>query len=121
MKEKQPGEKDLARAAQDYIEAHSTERFSLREMAGALYVNGSYLLRTFKRRTGMTPLAYHHQIRCQKAEELLVQTDQTISEIGEAVGFVSSSHFSHVFRKTAGCSPSEYRIRNKPVRQEGAT
>ena len=119
MKERQPGEKDLSRAAQDYIEAHSAERFSLQEMAGTLFVNGSYLLRVFKRSTGMTPLSYHHRIRCQKAKDLLAQTDRTISEIGEAVGFVSSSHFSHIFRKTVGCSPSEYRIRNKTAGQEG--
>ena len=121
MKERQPGEKDLSRAAQDYIEAHSAERFSLQEMAGALCVNGSYLVRVFKRSTGMTPLSYHHQVRCQKAKELLAQTEQTISEIGEAVGFVSSSHFSHIFRKTVGCSPSEYRIRNKSAGQEETT
>ncbi len=118
MKERQPGEKDLSRAAQDYIEAHSAERFSLQEMAGALFVNGSYLLRVFKRSMGMTPLSYHHRIRCQKAKDLLAQTDRTISEIGEAVGFVSSSHFSHIFRKTEGCTPSEYRAQNKPAGQE---
>ena len=60
MKDQHSDGKDLARAAQDYIEAHSAERFSLQEMAGALFVNGSYLLRVFKRRTGMTPLAYHY-------------------------------------------------------------
>lgn len=121
MKERQPDEKDLSRAVQDYIEAHSAERFSLQEMAGALFVNGSYLLRVFKRSMGITPLSYHHRIRCQKAKDLLVQTDRTISEIGEAVGFVSPSHFSHIFRKTVGCSPSEYRIRNKSAGQEGTT
>lgn len=121
MKEKLPGEKDLSRAAQDYIESHSAERFSLQEMAGALFVNGSYLLRVFKRSTGMTPLSYHHRIRCQRAKDLLAQTDRTISEIGEAVGFVSSSHFSHIFRKTVGCSPSEYRSRNKSAGQEGTS
>ncbi len=118
MEEKQPEEKDLSQAARAYIEAHSAEKFSLKEMAGALFVNGSYLLRTFKRRTGMTPLSYHHRVRCQKAKELLVRTDQTISQIGEAVGFVSSSHFTHIFRRTEGCTPSEYRVRNKPADQE---
>ena len=49
-------------------------------------------------------------VRCGKAKELLVHTDRSISEVGETVGFVSSSHFSHVFRKTEGCTPSEYRI-----------
>lgn len=118
MRNAQYGGKDLSRAAQDYIEAHSAERFSLREMAGTLFVNGSYLLRVFKRHTGMTPLSYHHQVRCRKAKELLVQTNMSISEIGEAAGFVSSSHFSHIFRKTEGCTPSEYRMMNKPADRE---
>ena len=109
MQGKQGSGKDLTKAAQNYMETHSAERFSLQEMAGALFVNGSYLLRTFKRNTGMTPLSYHHRIRCSRAKELLVQTDQTISEVGEAVGFATSSHFSHIFRKTEGCTPSEYR------------
>ncbi len=119
MKENQFGGKDLSEAAREYIETHSAEKFSLKEMAGALFVNGSYLLRTFKRHTGMTPLSYHHQIRCQKAKVFLAETDQSISEIGEAVGFVSSSHFSHIFRKIEGCTPSEYRTLNRPVNEEG--
>ena len=113
MKEKQAGGKALSDAAQAYMEAHSEEKFSLEEMARALYVNGSYLLRTFKRHTGMTPLSYHHQLRCAKAKALLAQTDLSISQVGEAAGFVSSSHFSHIFRKTEGCTPSEYRRRRQ--------
>ena len=109
MKARRGSGDDLVKDAQAYMEAHSAEKFSLRGMAGALYVNGSYLLRAFRRRTGMTPLHYHHLIRCEKAGKLLTQTGQSVSEIGEAVGFVSSSHFSHVFRNVKGCTPSEYR------------
>ena len=109
LKERQAGAEELTRAAQRYIEAHSAEKYVLQEMAGALFVNGSYLIRAFKRCTGLTPLAYHHQVRCRKAQELLAQTDRSVSEIGEAVGYVSSSHFTHIFRKTVGCTPSEYR------------
>ena len=109
MKEKQASGKALSEAAKAYMEAHSEEKFSLEEMAKALYVNGSYLLRTFRRHTGITPLSYHHQLRCAKAKTLLAETGLTVSQVGEAVGFVSSSHFSHIFRKTEGCTPSEYR------------
>ena len=118
MKEKLAGNEALADAAKAYMEAHSTERFSLEAMAGALYVNGSYLLRTFKRCTGMTPLAYHHMLRCSRAKEMLAHTTMSISEISEAVGFVAPSHFSHIFRKTTGCTPSEYRERHRPVIEE---
>jgi Transcriptional regulator containing an amidase domain and an AraC-type DNA-binding HTH domain len=55
--------KRLSEAAQAYMEEHSAEKFSLDEMAKALFVNGSYLLRTFRQHTGMTPLCYHHRNR----------------------------------------------------------
>ena len=117
MKKQTSGEA-LAKAAQCYIETHSKKKFSLDEMAGELYVNGSYLLRTFRRYMNITPLCYHHMVRCSKAKELLRHTDRSISEIGEMVGFVSSSHFSHIFRKTEGCTPSEYRMLHQHDRHE---
>ncbi len=107
--EKKSGGELLARSAVCDIESHYKERFSLKEIAGRLYVNGSYLLRVFRKHTGYTPLAYHNHIRCERAKELLAGTGRPVSDIGEAVGFVSSAHFSHVFRKTVGCTPSEYR------------
>ena len=108
---KKTGGEILTQAVSDYIEAHSKEKFSLQQMADNLYVNGCYLLRAFKKHTGYTPLAYHNHVRCTEAKDLLVHTDKGISEIGEIVGFVSSAHFSHVFRKTEGCTPTEYRLR----------
>lgn len=119
MKTKQDSTAALSAAAQDYIEAHNTEKFSLEKMAKALFVNGSYLTRAFKRHTGMTPLAYHHQLRCAKAKELLMLSSFTISQVGEAVGYVSSSHFAHIFRKLEGCTPSEYQKNHKPEAEAG--
>lgn len=99
----------LVRAAKDYIEKHSAEKFSLKALSEALFINGSYLLRLFRARTGQTLLGYHNRVRCDRARALLRDTDMSISEVGEAVGFVSSAHFSHVFRKTTGMTPTECR------------
>ena len=82
-----PGE-TLVNAARAYIETHSTEKFSLQALSDALFVNGSYLLRVFKHRTGITLLSYHNAVRCENAKALLSQPDRSISEIGEAVGFL---------------------------------
>ena len=40
---------------------------------------------------------------------MLADTALSISEVGETVGFVSSAHFAHVFKKTVGMTPTEYR------------
>ena len=116
---KQAGGEILAQAASAYMEAHYREKFSLRKMADALYVNGSYLLRVFKKYRGCTPLVYHNLVRCRHAKELLARTGDGVSEIGESVGFVSSAHFSHVFRKTEGCTPTEYRLRHRAFPESG--
>ena len=99
----------LTNAAKAYIEAHCTEKFSLKDLSAALFINGSYLLRTFKAQTGCTLLWYHNQARCEKAMALLRDSDLSISRIGEEAGFASSSHFSHVFKKVTGRTPSEFR------------
>ena len=99
----------LVQAAREYIEAHSAERFSLQTLSETLFINGSYLLRLFKSRTGQTLLGYHNRVRCDRAQALLRDTDLSISEVGGAVGFVSSAHFSHVFKKITGLTPTEYR------------
>lgn len=111
------GGETLTRSAMAYIESHYRSKFSLQAMAGELYVNGSYLLRVFKKNTGFTPLAYHNHVRCERAKELLAGTGESISDIGEAVGFVSPAHFSHVFRKAEGCTPTEYRMVHRPDRK----
>ncbi len=99
----------LVRAAMDYIEAHSAEKYSLKALSEALFINGSYLSRLFKSRTGQTLLGYHNRMRCERARALLHDTDMSVSGVGEAVGFVSSAHFSHVFKKITGVTPTECR------------
>ena len=99
----------LVQAAKAYIERHSGEKFSLQAVADALYVNKCYLLRQFRAHTGGTLLKYHNQVRCEQAKQMLAEPALSISEVGEAVGFVSSAHFAHVFKKTVGMTPTEYR------------
>ena len=99
----------LTQTAKAYVEAHSEEKFALQAVADALFVNGSYLLRVFKANTGHTLLWYHNHIRCERAKELLRLRDRSISQVGEQVGFVSSAHFSHVFKKMTGMTPTDYR------------
>ena len=101
--------KRLAESAERYIRDHSENKFSLAEIAGALYVNGNYLARQFKKETGHTLLWYHNFVRCEKAKTLLAGKELTVSRVGETVGFVSSAHFSHVFSKMTGMSPSAFR------------
>ena len=75
--------KRLAQQAGYFIREHSEQKFSLAGIAAALYVNGNYLARVFKRETGRTLLWYHNAVRCEKAKHLLLETELSVSEVGE--------------------------------------
>lgn len=100
----------LTRQAQEYIAANYTAKFSLDAIANHLHVNKSYLARTFKATTGTTLLQYHNQVRCIKAIDYLKNSDYTITQISGLVGFYSSAHFSKVFQKIIGKSPTACRL-----------
>ena len=101
--------KQLASAAEEFIREHYTEKFSLTALAEALHVDKSYLLRTFKEITGSTLLEYHNAVRCEAARELLTRPELTAAYIASAVGYVSASHFTQVFRRLTGKTPTQYR------------
>jgi AraC-like DNA-binding protein len=61
----------------------------------------------FKYVTGQTPYQYHLKYKMNKAKELLVKTEKSVSEIGYICGYSNLSHFSRVFKKFHGVLPSE--------------
>ena len=62
---------------------------------------------------GMTPKAYMDSLRLQEAKRLLVQTDSRIIDIAAVVGFGGLSTFNRFFKEKTGCSPNEYRKRQR--------
>ena len=99
----------LAREACAYLDAHCMEKFSLKKLAGALFVNECYLARAFKYVTGHTLLQYHSAMRCKIACRLLEENTLSVSQIGIRLGFSSASHFSQVFKRVVKVTPAEYR------------
>jgi two-component system response regulator YesN len=59
--------------------------------------------------TGISLWDYLNRFRIQKAKELLLLTDESITAIAADVGYEDISYFSRVFREIAGCSPRAFR------------
>ncbi len=78
-------------------------------IAEELDISTRQLERLFGRYLNSTPKHYFMELRLNRAQNLLVQSEQSITEIAMACGFRSTSHFSKVFRGHFGRSPISHR------------
>ncbi len=99
----------LVKQASAYIQQNYTRTFSLEELSETIGVSKSYLSRIFKLGTGICPWDYLNRFRIQKAKELLLLTDGSITAIAAEVGYEDAGYFGRVFREISGCSPRTYR------------
>jgi AraC-like DNA-binding protein len=78
-------------------------------LARALNLSRSQVNRKIQALAGMSTSIYIRHIRLQKAKELLLSNELSISEIAYQVGFKSPVYFSQAFKETFGESPSATR------------
>ena len=88
---------------------HNPEELSLTRIADITYFNPTYLSRLFHQVMGETLSVYISSARIRRANLLLRDSSNRISDISEAVGFSSAANFSRFYRKMTGHSPQEYR------------
>ena len=96
-------------AVKRYIDLHFKEALTLELLAEEAHMNKYYLSHTFKREYGVSPINYMITRRIEESKYLLSETDLSMSQIAQLLGFSSLSYFSQVFRRTQGISPMEYR------------
>ena len=77
------------------------------------------LLRLFKQTTGESVAAFVRNIRCDRAREMLAQTELPLKEIAYRLGFASHSSFTAAFRRETGINPTDFR-RDHAIRRARA-
>lgn len=100
-----------------YIRAHYKEVHSLDELAQAFYLNKSYLSRIFKKATGYTVTEYINIYRIQESQKLLEDTDMSIADVAQAVGYENMTYYNRVFKKYVETSPLQYRKKQIAYKQ----
>ena len=93
----------------EYIEKNYNQDFSINTLAGLCNYSESGFFKLFKKTTGITPIAYKHNVMIQHAIDLLGRTNLSIEEISSRTGFSSSNYFRTVFFKLTGKKPKELR------------
>jgi len=103
----EPG--DLVEAAKNTIASNLGRNVTLHELCAATHCSPWQLCRAFRRATGQTLTHYRHALRMQIALERLQHQDTDLTELALELGYSSHSHFTHVFRRHLGITPSEVR------------
>ncbi len=103
------GEEDLALRIKRYIDARYRENLTLTELSEALGASAYHLGRTFKERTGHSPVQYIIQRRMGEAQTLLTSTEASVISIAEGVGYENANYFNLLFKKHIGVTPGQYR------------
>ena len=95
--------------AVEYIEKNFSQPVSIKFLSNLCHMSESGFYKLFKKATGVTPIAYKHNIMIQQAIELLSSSSVTIEEISAVIGFPSSNYFRKVFFRITGKTPKELR------------
>ncbi len=95
--------------AMNYIEKRLHEKISLEQLAEQLNLNKTYMCRLFKKETGATIGDYIKKSKIKSAENMLIHSDISPSDIGIYLAFSSQSYFIKVFKEETGYTPTEYR------------
>lgn len=92
-----------------YINEHCAEEISLDTVVELSGFSKSHFIRLFKDFTGVTYYEYLQNRRMANAELLLIDTNNSISEVAMQSGYNSLATFNRVFKDSHDCTPTEYR------------
>lgn len=93
----------------EYIADHYAFDIPLSRLANIACMSESKLKNCFKRQFGCSVTQYIQGKRMSQAEHLLINTDFTMGQIAQMIGYTTSSRFAELFKKNTGILPIEYR------------
>ena len=85
-------------------------RVGVGDLADAAAVSRAQLHRAFRAAVGVGPARALEQLRCSRAETMLLRTDLTLAVVARECGYADVAHFSHRFDATHGVAPGSYRL-----------
>jgi AraC-like DNA-binding protein len=97
------------RRAKDYVDRSYAQPLDVAALARQAHVSSAHFSRRFKEAYGESPHQYVLTRRVERAQELLRNTDLSVTEICLDVGFQSLGSFSSAFSRVTGMTPTAYR------------
>jgi YesN/AraC family two-component response regulator len=100
---------ELIKEVVDYMHEHYTEKLTLDEVAGHVFISPPYLSKVFAEEMGHNFKHHLNTIRIDRAKDLLTDPGQSLTDIALSLGYGDQSYFTKVFKKHIGVSPRKYR------------
>ena len=92
------------------VQSNYYRKLTVREICECTHLNPEYAGKVFRRATGVSVIDFLNRYRIDRAKKLLLDTDLTIADVGDMVGFQSLAYFSNVARKITGMNPTQLRL-----------
>lgn len=108
-KEKKSKKENLIEEILEEIHEKWNQNIDLQELAAKRNVSYIWFRKNFKELTGTSPNQYQLMLKIRKAEQQILHSSLTLSEIAYNSGFESESYFSRIFKQKMGYKPSELR------------
>ncbi len=106
----------------DYIHAHYGEKITLETLAELTGLSTFYLSTIIKKETGLMLMDNINAIRVEESKKLLLnKSNNSVIDVAQQVGFIYQNHFSTVFKKFTGLTPTEFLKAKKNVPEEKDT
>lgn len=96
-------------AAIQYIYQHLTDKISVAQLAAECCMSQSAFYQVFKESFGVSPLEHVLTLRIEQAKKLMADPQVSVTDICYASGFNNLNHFTKVFKRMEGITPSQYR------------
>lgn len=97
----------------EHIAENYCEKIYIDKLAEMISVSPDYFTKMFKESIGKTPIEYINGLRVNRAMRLLSETDKSMSEISEEIGFCNANYFHKIFKQYMDLSPLAYRKNSK--------
>lgn len=94
-----------------YLNDNYYQPLKLEAIAAQVHLSERHMSRIFKTATGQSIKKYATQLRITNAKQLLLNANVSISDVAYQTGYQDVRHFSTVFRKATGSSPSAFRAK----------
>lgn len=108
-----PGMSKECSIAKSFIDSHYMDPITLEQLSEVTHMSKYYLIHSFNKFLGESPMNYLQRKRIQTAEHLLSTSNYSVSTVATNVGFSSQSYFAQVFKRFTGFTPAQFRKKSQ--------